>query len=241
MDTAADAPRYKISDLVRMTGVGRETIRFYVNEGLLPRPEKTARNMAWYSQRHVDLIRLIRRLQEEEFLPLKVIRGLLRDTDKRGFSARQVEILVRMRRQLGELDRPERPRRELNELAALLGLSAGDLAAFREMGLLRENAGVLTEEEETILSLWARIRDAGLTPERGLTPHVLGVVQEAVEMLFERELAVFRGHLGDLDDKEAEALLCSVIPDLNRLFELLHRRRIRTFVSSLTEGDSPDR
>ena len=36
----------KIGELVKRTGVQKETIHFYINQGLLPRPLKTSRNMA---------------------------------------------------------------------------------------------------------------------------------------------------------------------------------------------------
>ena len=53
------------------------TVRHYLREGLLPEPVKTSRNMAYYPPEFVDRIRLIKQLQEERFMPLKVIRELL--------------------------------------------------------------------------------------------------------------------------------------------------------------------
>ena len=50
-----------------------------VNEGLLPPPVKTAHNMGWYSEQHVETLKLIQRLQRERFLPLKAIKSLLHD------------------------------------------------------------------------------------------------------------------------------------------------------------------
>ena len=38
----------KMKELERETGVGRETIRFYIREGLLPEPERPKRNVAAY-------------------------------------------------------------------------------------------------------------------------------------------------------------------------------------------------
>ena len=45
---APTRPRMRMRDLERATGVGRETIRFYIREGLLPEPERPGRNVAWY-------------------------------------------------------------------------------------------------------------------------------------------------------------------------------------------------
>ena len=45
------ARRLKMKDLERTTGVGREAIRFYIREGLLPEPERPSRNVAWSTSR----------------------------------------------------------------------------------------------------------------------------------------------------------------------------------------------
>lgn len=55
--------RMKMQDLERATGVGRETIRFYIREGLLPQPERPNRNVAWYDEAFVARVGLIKELQ----------------------------------------------------------------------------------------------------------------------------------------------------------------------------------
>jgi DNA-binding transcriptional MerR regulator len=64
----------KISELAEQSGVPVATVRHYLREGLLPEPVKTSRNMAYYPPQFVDRIRLIKQLQEERFMPLRVIR-----------------------------------------------------------------------------------------------------------------------------------------------------------------------
>jgi len=67
----------KISQLAQRAGVGIPTVKHYVREGLLPRPMKTSRNMAYYSADDIDKIRLIKKLQKENYLPLAVIKQLI--------------------------------------------------------------------------------------------------------------------------------------------------------------------
>ena len=69
--------RMRIGELAERTGVSRETIHFYLREGLLPRPRKAGRNMAFYEDTHVERLLLIKRLQNERFLPLARIKQLL--------------------------------------------------------------------------------------------------------------------------------------------------------------------
>jgi len=64
----------KMSELAERSGVSAGTIKHYLREGLLPEPVRTSRNMAYYPEQFVERIRLIKRLQEERFMPLRLIR-----------------------------------------------------------------------------------------------------------------------------------------------------------------------
>ncbi|HTM21676.1 MAG TPA: MerR family transcriptional regulator, partial [Kofleriaceae bacterium] len=68
----------RISDLARAAGVPVGTLKHYMRQGLLPEPQKkTSRNMAYYDARLADRVRVIKELQHEHFLPLRVIGELL--------------------------------------------------------------------------------------------------------------------------------------------------------------------
>ena len=67
----------KISELAERADVPVATVRHYLREGLLPEPVKTSRNMAYYPPEFAERIRLIKQLQEQRFMPLRVIRELL--------------------------------------------------------------------------------------------------------------------------------------------------------------------
>src|ERR1700736_1207419 len=83
----------KMSELAARSGVSAATIKHYLREGLLGGDEeivRTSRNMAYYPLEFVDRVRLIKRLQEERFMPLRVIRELIgRDPDR---AARLIEL-----------------------------------------------------------------------------------------------------------------------------------------------------
>ena len=73
----------RMGELAEASGVPAPTIKHYLREGLLPEGVKTSRNMAYYPPEFVDRIRLIKRLQEERFMPLKAIKGVLEEgTDR---------------------------------------------------------------------------------------------------------------------------------------------------------------
>jgi DNA-binding transcriptional MerR regulator len=68
----------KISELVKITGVSKETIHYYIREGVLRKPRKTGRNTADYNESYVDQIRTIKALRENYFLPIPVIKKLIK-------------------------------------------------------------------------------------------------------------------------------------------------------------------
>jgi DNA-binding transcriptional MerR regulator len=67
----------RISELSNRAGVTPRTVRFYIQQGLLPQPVYKRKNMALYSPKCVDQIRAIKKAQSERFLPLVTIRKML--------------------------------------------------------------------------------------------------------------------------------------------------------------------
>jgi DNA-binding transcriptional MerR regulator len=66
---------YSINELAKRASVSVRTIRFYIDEGLLPAPETRGRYTV-YGAEYLDRLELIRRLKDS-FLPLKEIRASL--------------------------------------------------------------------------------------------------------------------------------------------------------------------
>src|SRR5205823_1944211 len=80
VSTAATDGLLKMSELAERSGVSAATIKHYLREGLLGSADevvRTSRNMAYYPQEFVERVKLIKQLQEERFLPLKVIKEIL--------------------------------------------------------------------------------------------------------------------------------------------------------------------
>ena len=71
--------RFTIEELCGLTDTPRRTVRYYIQQGLLDRPEGERRG-AWYTQRHLEQLLTIRRWQGEG-LSLERIRELLREGD----------------------------------------------------------------------------------------------------------------------------------------------------------------
>ncbi|MRR17596.1 MAG: MerR family transcriptional regulator [Deltaproteobacteria bacterium] len=84
--------KLKIGELARRSGVRPSTIRYYVGEGLLPRPEKTNEKMAYYDEACIDKLRAIQELKERRYFPLYLIKNILRRMDE-GLSLPEAEMV----------------------------------------------------------------------------------------------------------------------------------------------------
>jgi len=64
------------SAIEKKTGVPRTTIYFYVRQGLLPAPQKTATGRSLYSEDHVSLLRKIGELKRDDYTLPEIKRAL---------------------------------------------------------------------------------------------------------------------------------------------------------------------
>ena len=80
----------KIGKLVKKTGVPKETIHFYIREGLLRKPRKSSVNAAEYNEGYVDQIRLIKDLRDNYYLPIPEIKKIVKNYKKQSPSNQAV-------------------------------------------------------------------------------------------------------------------------------------------------------
>src|SRR5712691_9163324 len=95
----------RMGELAEASGVSAATIKHYLREGLLPEPVRTSRNMAYYPPEFVERIRLIKQLQEERFMPLKLIKSVLEEDPDRARALVELEDRVLERALQGEQKR----------------------------------------------------------------------------------------------------------------------------------------
>jgi DNA-binding transcriptional MerR regulator len=126
----------KISELAEAAGVSKQTIHFYLRQGLLSPPVQTSRNMAYYDSRHVEEISLIKELQEERYLPLAVIKVIL-DSRRNGQDFHLPDHLAMMEEIFLEA-KDEKGERclTLDEMLEETGLMEEDIKKMEAAGLL---------------------------------------------------------------------------------------------------------
>lgn len=237
----ADAQRWslRMKDLCDLTGLPRQAIHFYIQQGLLPAGHKTGRNMAFYGEEHVERLKLIKKLQHERFLPLKAIKALLDDQDA-AFSAAQRGFLLGVKQRLDTLGREgegEKNAVDADEVIARVGVPRRDLDRMIEIGILgaRTEGGRtwIAEGDVWILQGWGEILRLGFTDELGIGVEDLALIQEVVQDLFNRETTLLASRIDRLPPERAAEMIEKALPLIHTFLTGFHTAKIRDFFASL--------
>lgn len=231
---------YRMKDVCEKTGLPRQVVHFYISQGLVPEGKKTGRNMAYYSDAHVDRVLLVRRLQHERFLPLKAIRSLL-DARDEDFSEPQRRLLDEVKTRLGEGLNPRERKTELvdvRERMKLASLTVEDLHELSEQGFLvvdqRDDGRVLVPETDVwMIDLWGEVRAAGFTPELGFRPADLVIYEQAMSKLFRDETQLIMSRLSHLPPDVVAKMVDRALPVIGQFLAGYHLAKARAFFAAM--------
>lgn len=238
----ASAPEwpYKMADLCRLTGMPRQAIHFYIQQGLVPPGHKTGRNTARYGEQHVDRIRVVKELQADRFMPLKAIRAVLDGRDDE-FTPAQRSLLVEVKQRLAStLARaPDDDRRiDADALLARHGLDRKDLAELERAKVVLVEHGPRAKRFVSAEDVWAfellgEVRRAGFTRKLGFDAQLFGIYEESVTALVERETRVLAEKLSALPPDRVAAMLEQAMPLVHQFFARFHAKKVRDFFTAL--------
>ncbi len=210
----------RMKELSDASGVSAATIKHYLREGLLPEPVKTSRNMAYYPAESVERIRLIKQLQEERYMPLKVIRDLLEEDPERakGMIAIGERILERARA-------GERERITAAEVRHRFDIPQQVLDRMAELEVLSPTENGYSPTDVRIIGAIARFRAGGYDERIGFTVYDTLRYKSALEQLVREELGVLMKRLaGEMEPDEVIGLLDAGIEPLQELISALHQK-----------------
>lgn len=226
----------KMRELSKLTGVPPGTIRYYINEGLLPRPLKTHRNMAYYSESYVGRIKLIRELQEKRFLPLNIIKRML-EQNENSMDREEITTLLQLEGKLFKnlSTLPEFEPLAAEELSARTGATLEELEELVNIGLISQlDDGCFNEDSVTITEILMKLRDAGYTKEEGFDSEFLKIYIDLIEVLAKEEVRFFsKAVTGKMSFDEMVDMAEDGITLLNSMIGLLRKRLILKIAGEL--------
>jgi DNA-binding transcriptional MerR regulator len=205
-----DAGLLKMSELASRSGVSAGTIKHYLREGLLGEGDdivRTSRNMAYYPPEYVERIKLIKRLQEDRFMPLRVIRDQIVE---RAVEARKGEPIsaadVRRRYDI--------PRNVLDRLA--------------ELGVLTPTAGGYDPDDVKIIEAISRFRAGGYDERLGFTVFDTLRYRDALGPLVEEEVRTLLDRLAEVEVERAVEIIAAGAEPLRDLIGAMHSKLLLT-------------
>jgi len=239
----------KISELVKRTGVPKETIHFYIREGLLRKPRKSNVNSADYNENYVDQIQLIKDLRDNYYLPIPEIKKFVKDFKKQSPSDQAVsEFYSRFFRPADRLLAREVIGREAFRQAT--GLGSKWLNKAEEWDVItpenRNGDVVYSPDDLAVGKLMVDMDHLGFGPKDGFDPEDLRLIAEFVKnyaVTVSRKY--YENNLEKLTSKEYVEKAGQYHEVISLFFYHLYRKFIRQAARSMLESrdakeDSPD-
>jgi DNA-binding transcriptional MerR regulator len=226
----------KMSELAERSGVSAATIKHYLREGLLGSDAdvvRTSRNMAYYPIEFVERVKLIKRLQEERFMPLRVIRELIAEDPDRA------ERLIELEDRILELAIAARETGRVTRARVLdtYEVPANVLDRLEELAVLTPGARGYDADDVAIIEAISRFRAGGYEEAIGFTVYDTLRYRQALEPLVEQEVRVLLDRLaGKVDVDRAVEIISSGAEPLRELIGAMHSKLL---LSALRRARGP--
>jgi DNA-binding transcriptional MerR regulator len=219
----------KMKELAEASGVSAGTIKHYLREGLLPEPVRTSRNMAYYPPEFVDRIRLIKQLQEERFMPLKLIKSVLDEDPDRARALVELEDRI-----LERALQNDQSRVSAAELRKRCGVPQEVIDRLAELEIITPSRRGYGPRDVEIVEAIGRFRAGGYDERIGFTVYDTIRYKRALEELVKQEVEVLMERLaGEMDADRAMELIEAGVEPLNDLIAALHQKLL---VAELTSA-----
>jgi len=218
----------KIKELVQKTGVAKETIHFYIREGLLRKPRKQGKNAAVYNDNHVQHIRIIKDLRDNYFLPLPFIKKIFKRLKNQTPLDRDIDRLHN--KYFRPLDRMLTADIEGRDaFVNATGLKEKWLEKMEVWGVItpqsKDGKTIYSHDNVIIAKLILDMGRFGLGVKDGYDPEMLRYLTQMFKEIFEKgKMEFFRAHLGRIPQEEMaeKAVIASEIMGI--YYYLLYRK-----------------
>jgi DNA-binding transcriptional MerR regulator len=212
----------RMGELARASGVSAATIKHYLREGLLPEPVKTSRNMAYYPADFVERIRMIKQLQEERYMPLRVIKDLLEEDPDRARALIELGDRLLEHALAGESERISAA-----EVRHRYEVPQDVLDRLAELEVLTPDRRGYSPSDVRIIEAISRFRAGGYEERIGFTVYDTLRYRDAMGALVKQEVDVLMERLaGEVDPDEAMKLIEAGNQPLNDLLAAMHTKAL---------------
>jgi len=224
-EVSAGRPLLKMSELAERSGVSPGTIRHYLREGLLGEGEdivRTSRNMAYYPPQYVQRIELIKRLQQQRFMPLRVIKGALEDDPERVRALVELEDRILERALIGA---EARQRVSMKAVRERYAVPRNVLERLTEIGVLTPSRTGYDADDVKIIEAIANFRAGGYDEALGFTVYDTLRYRDALAPLVKEEVRALLDRLaGEVEVDRAVEIVAAGAEPLRELLGAMHSK-----------------
>ena len=229
----------KMAELAERSGVSAGTIKHYLREGVLGDESgivRSSRNMAWYPADFVERIKLVKRLQEERFMPLRVIGEVMARGPQAAFTLVELQDRI-LDRALASGNSARTPRKEV---VSRYPVPANVLVRLTELGVLTPNRAGFDRDDIEIIESIASFRAGGYDEQLGFTVFDTLRYQEALAPLVAEEVRTLLDRLtGEVSVERAADIIASGSEPLRELIGAMHAKLLRLELERQRHGDNP--
>jgi DNA-binding transcriptional MerR regulator len=222
---SAGRPLLKMSELAERSGVSPGTIRYYLREGLLGEGEdivRTSRNMAYYPPEYVQRIELIKRLQQQRFMPLRVIKGALEEDPERVRALVELEDRILERALIGA---EARQRVSMKAVRERYEVPRNVLERLAEIGVLTPSRAGYDADDVKIIEAIANFRAGGYDEALGFTVYDTLRYRDALGPLVKEEVRALLDRLaGEVEVDRAVEIVAAGREPLRELLGAVHSK-----------------
>ena len=216
----------KMRELAERSGVSAATIKYYLREGVLGSEAgvvRTSRNMAWYPPEFVDRIQLVKRLQEERYWPLRLIREVMETSPDDVTRMIEVEdrILARAVEANDTARMSRKAARETYELPQTV------LDRLEEIDVLTPTSRGYDRDDVAIIEAISRFRAGGYEQSLGFTVYDTLRYRDAMAALVVDEVSTLVTRVAtQVDEDRALEIIQSADGPLRDLIGALHSKML---------------
>ncbi len=221
---------WTISEVAERSGVPIATIKFYIREGLLPRPRTAGRTVGRYDAAFMVRLEVIRELRNRWRLSLREIAELLTEAGPIA-TLSELELRLAARERLDEAIDPTNAEPPISEqrLQERSGLPSSDIHDMTRYGLMTpikvDGATVYAERDARIAEVVGALRSSGYNDHLGFAIGDLQRYVEALRVLVVREVEQFDSPaLRGLGRDEMLRLIGQGVAQVDVLLGLLHKK-----------------
>ncbi len=237
--TESPRKRMRMKELTGISGVPKATILYYIKEGLIPKPIVAGANMHYYTEVHLNALRIVKELQTKRYLPLAVIKKMV-GTGKTKLSVDEIRTVAEMDGHLFQNLTESIAIKSISseQLAERTGASLLEMKALEQMGILRpiRKGGRRFHDEEDIrfMECWKKLREIGYSRELGFEADVLKPHFEMIQALVEKETEILvKRTAGKINREEMIRMVEGGAAAINTMMGIIHKRLILDMVKKL--------